>query len=772
MRIRPVLWLLVHICRSALLGCGDARLTFCPADISAISTINSTNAGRKRRRPQVDPRPTSCPRGRPRIHSEIIEELSNMSQIHRGKPDQSTVAAHARRRAARIRRTLSGIIARTSAVVALAAGLSTGVAAGTAHAARAGQPPVSLGNAASFGVFAGSAVTNTNLTTVTGDLGVSPGSSVVGFPPGTVTGTIHAGDSAAGNARTDMVAAYNDVAGRAPVTTIATELGGTTRGPGVYNSGNGTFTITGTLTLDAQGDPDAVFIFQASSLSTANVSNINLLRGAQANNLFWQVSGSATLGTFCTFRGNVLALSSVTVNTGAAVFGRVFAVNNNVILQGTSGSPQTRITVPNDPPTTTALSLSPNPSKEGQTVTFTATVSAVSGSVIPQGEVVFRDGANIIGSSMLNSSGVATFATASLTPAQHLTRAVYLGGDTFDGEALIHFAPSKSPQLVQTVSASLWDDATTPAVASQNDPNAVVVGVRFKTTTTGSVTGIRFYKGPQNTGTHTGSLWTSGGTLLASAVFTDEIASGWQQVNFGSPVALSANTTYVASYHTTSGGYSMTRPYFTSQFTNNPLIALADGDGGGNGVFSYSATNTFPTSSFQATNYWVDVVFVPSSGLWDDSATPAAASHGDPNGVVLGVRFKPTASGSVRGIRFYKGPQNTGTHIGTLWTSDGTPLASAVFTGESASGWQEVNFGSPVALSANTTYVVSYHTTSGGYAVTRPYFTSQYANGVLIAPADGDGGRNGVYTYSTTNAFPTSTYQATNYWVDVMFDLS
>ncbi|WP_037973160.1 DUF4082 domain-containing protein, partial [Streptosporangium amethystogenes] len=94
---------------------------------------------------------------------------------------------------------------------------------------------------------------------------------------------------------------------------------------------------------------------------------------------------------------------------------------------------------------------------------------------------------------------------------------------------------------------------------------------------------IRFYKGPQNTGTHVGSLWTSSGQLLASATFTNETASGWQQVNFPTPVNIAANTTYIASYHTTSGFYSVTRPYFTTQYTNSPLLALANGAEGGNG---------------------------------------------------------------------------------------------------------------------------------------------------------------------------------------------
>jgi hypothetical protein len=136
--------------------------------------------------------------------------------------------------------------------------------------------------------------------------------------------------------------------------------------------------------------------------------------------------------------------------------------------------------------------------------------------------------------------------------------------------------------------------------------------VKFKATTAGTITGIRFYKGAQNTGTHTGSLWTANGQLLASATFTNETASGWQQVDFPTPVNITANTTYVASYHQTSGFYSVTRPYFTTQYANGPLIALANGAEGGNGVYKYGATNSFPTDTYQASNYWVDVVFVSS----------------------------------------------------------------------------------------------------------------------------------------------------------------
>ncbi|MGV9776345.1 DUF4082 domain-containing protein [Streptosporangium sp. NPDC003464] len=656
-------------------------------------------------------------------------------------------------------------------VAALAVLLSMGVTVATPQGAEADQAPVDLGDAASYAVLAGTAVSSTDLTAITGNLGVSPGSSVTGFPPGTVSGSIHAGDAAAAAAKADLVAAYNDVAGRTPVTTVASELGGTTKAPGVYNSANGVFGITGTLTLDAQGEPDAVFIFKASTFSTANVSNINLASGAQAKNVFWQVSGTATLGTYCTFRGNVLAQTSVTVSTGAAVFGRVFAVNGGITIQGPTDPPRTRITVPNDPPTTTALSSSANPSRRGESVTFTATVSAVSGSLVPQGQVLFKDGATVIGSDLHNSSGPATLTTSTLDPGQHPITAVYLGGDTPSGEGIIHFAPSTSPELIQTVVASLWTPATVPAVTTLPDPNAVTVGVKFRSTTDGTIRGIRFYKGPQNTGTHIGSLWTSGGTQLASATFTNETATGWQQVSFTTPVAIDAGTTYVASYFTPTGNYSVNRPYFGTQYTNSPLIALANSAEGGNGVYRYGPTNSFPTGTYQSTNYWVDVVFTPSDSLWDSSATPAA-SAADPNPITVGVKFRSTTDGAIRGIRFYKGLQNNGTHVGSLWTSGGTQLASATFTNETAAGWQEVSFTTPVAIDAGTTYVAAYFTPTGGYSVNSSYFGSQYANGPLIALANGDEGGNGIYRYGATSTFPTSAYQAANYWVDVVFDIT
>ncbi|WP_240197714.1 DUF4082 domain-containing protein [Nonomuraea lactucae] len=330
-----------------------------------------------------------------------------------------------------------------------------------------------------------------------------------------------------------------------------------------------------------------------------------------------------------------------------------------------------------------------------------------------------------------------------------------------------------------TVNAScpctLFPSSAVPAVHAADDPSSVEVGVKFQVATPGTITGIRFYKGPENTGTHIGNLWTSGGQLLARVTFTGETASGWQQAQFSTPVQVSPGTTYVASYFAPNGDYAQNTSFFTNALVSGPLTAPASGASGGNGVYRYTSGTAFPTNTFSASNYWVDVVFMPSgqppvtNSLWSDTTIPAVESVNDAKAVTLGVKFRANTNGTVSGVRFYKGSLNTGTHTGSLWTSGGQQLASVTFTGETASGWQRMNFATPVAINANTTYVVTYHTTSGNYAVNRSYFTTPYANGPLVALASGTEGGNGLYRYSATNAFPTSSYQASNYWVDVIF---
>ena len=189
-----------------------------------------------------------------------------------------------------------------------------------------------LGTAESFAILAGTTVTNTGPSTIDGNLGLSPGTAITGFGPGRVTGTTHAAEAIALKAQSDLTNAYDDAAARTPAVPAPADLGGLTLTPGVYRNGS-SLALTGALTLDAQGDPNAVFVFQAgSTLTTASASQVRLVNGAQACNVFWKVGSSATLGTGTVLAGNILALASISISDGVTLQGRALARNGAVTL--------------------------------------------------------------------------------------------------------------------------------------------------------------------------------------------------------------------------------------------------------------------------------------------------------------------------------------------------------------------------------------------------------------------------------------------------------
>ncbi|BAY94727.1 MULTISPECIES: DUF4082 domain-containing protein [unclassified Tolypothrix] len=430
---------------------------------------------------------------------------------------------------------------------------------------------------------------------------------------------------------------------------------------------------------------------------------------------------------------------------------------------------------------------------------------------------------------------------------------------------------------------SIWTTSTVPTNQSENDNNAVELGVKFRSDIDGYITGIRFYKGNTNTGNYTVNLWNSNGQNLGAASINSLSASGWQQAKFASPVAITANTTYVASYYTSIGRYASDNSFFASSgVVKAPLTALSNSAGGGNGVYKYGSSG-FPNNTYQSSNYWVDVLFsttvatdttpptvisttpsnsatgiainttvkaafseamnsatissstfqllgpnntavnagviydastktatlTPSTALaantsytatitsgvkdiagnalaqnyiwsfttgsgitlWDNSITPAVLQDSDTNAVNLGVKFRADVNGYIKAIRFYKGNSNTANYTVNLWdNSSQTSIGTASVSNVSGTGWQTVNFTTPVAITANTVYVASYLTTIGRYSVNQNYFANA---GVDTAPLhalqNGVNGGNGVYRYSSTVGFPNSTYQSSNYWVDVVF---
>ena len=308
---------------------------------------------------------------------------------------------------------------------------------------------------------------------------------------------------------------------------------------------------------------------------------------------------------------------------------------------------------------------------------------------------------------------------------------------------------------------------------------AVEVGMKFTADVSGYVTGVRFYKGSTNIGTHVGNLWSSSGTLLATVTFSNESPSGWQTAYFPSPVAVTANTTYVISYHAPQGHNAADHGFFTNSGVNSaPLHALADGQSGPNGVYVYGAS-AFPHTGALATNYWVDVVYNISPAIgtstpvsfWSSTTLPKNRAASSTQAAELGLTFLSSAPGYITGIRFYKSAKNTGKHIGYLWSSNGTLLAYVGFVKESASGWQQANFASPILIQPNIPYVISYWSPNGYYADDIGYFaTKGVTNQMLYAPFDGQYGANG--TFSNTDNFASQSSQSSNYWVDVVFTVA
>ena len=494
------------------------------------------------------------------------------------------------------------------------------------------------------------------------------------------------------------------------------------------------------------------------------------------------------------------------------------------------------------------------------------------------------------GSTSLNSAGtVLTFTPSSQLSADTVYQASVSGATSTSGVAMTSpYNWSFTTSGPTDCPCTIWESDATPATPSVNDPSAVELGVKFQTSSSGWIYGVRFYKGPGNTGTHTGSLWTDSGTLLAHGTFTNETGSGWQTLEFPSCGTSQRGADLCRQLLCTKRKLlqrqAVISPVVVS--VNAPLQALEDGADGGNGVYAYGG-DQFPTSSYGSSNYWVDPIFwntpppnapgptvsatnpinnqtsvptnasvsftfnkavqastiqftltgpnsssvsgnvsynsttntatfTPSAALssataytanvsgvkdnngtamsspytwsfttaqptppagqcpcsiWSDSTQPQVASVNEQSAVNLGVQFTSNTNGWITGIRFYKGSNNTGTHVGSLWTASGSLLGQVTFTSESAAGWQQANFSTPIQVTAGTTYVASYFAPNGGYSSTPGAFTTtDVSNPPLDAPeSSAVAGGNGVYGYGSSPGFPTSTYNGTNYWVDVVF---
>lgn len=427
------------------------------------------------------------------------------------------------------------------------------------------------------------------------------------------------------------------------------------------------------------------------------------------------------------------------------------------------------------------------------------------------------------------------------------------------------FATARADNSGAVCPCAIFSDSNVPETVTVNEGASLELGTRFSSDADGVITGVRFYKGPQNVGPHTGSLWTTSGTRLATVSFVNESSTGWQEAVFSQPVSVTADMTYIVSYSTTVGYYSANWGMFATTGVDRYPLHVRTGGG------AYRYGGGFPDGTSDA-NYWVDAIFMvpdsmppvvasvaPSQGadnvpttstvkvtfaqpvqpgsavvtvagpsgsvggtatydqatktatwtpsaampagaqmnvsvgaarnlggtpmsapaqssfttvgetacpcaLFSSDAVPLVADSGDGSALTLGVKFVPSVSGHVTGVRFYKSAANVGTHTASLWSATGTRLATVTFTNETASGWQTALFGQSVNVQAGTTYVAAYDTGSGRYAIG----AHVYDDDVVVGPLTAPGSANGVFA-SGVGRFPNESFNSSTYYVTPLF---
>ncbi|UPK40494.1 DUF4082 domain-containing protein [Bradyrhizobium sp. 186] len=663
----------------------------------------------------------------------------------------------------------------------------------------------------------------------------------------------------ASNYWVDVVFNGSSTTNNTPPTAVA-DVGDATEKGGVNNSTAGTAATGNLLTNDTDPDSGDTKTVAAVSFGSTSGTLGSALSGAHGS-LVLNASGTFTYAVNETdpavqaLRLSTNTLTDVFNYTMRDTAGATSSTTLTVTIHGANDAPVLAVQTGDQTAivgTSFSLTLPAGTFTDvdsGESLAYTAT--AADGTALPAWLTFNASTRTFSGTPTSTNAGTLSIKTS----------ATDLGG--LSASETFNLTVTTAPSTV-----SLFSNSDTPASLSDSDASQVNLGVKLSSSVAGTITGIKYYKSANDPGTHTGSLWSSTGTLLASATFTNEGSSGWQTVTFSNPVSIAAGIPYVASFHS-NGHYASSTSYFTTARTNGPLTAPANF----NGVYTYGTTNLFPTSSYNASNYWVDVVFKGSSGsnqpplatndsgfdatqgipftiagaallandtdpngdaltitgvsgavngtasfnpqdntvtftpangftgptsfnysisdgqggsasasvnvtvhapssnvysLFSSNPTPSVVSANDGSGIEVGMKFQASTSGDITGLRFYKGPSNTGTHVADLWSSTGTLLATATFASETASGWQQVNFSSPVTIAAGTTYVASYHS-AGGYSSDPNLFASSVTSGPLTAPSSSSSGGNGIYAYGTDSLFPTNSFNATSYAVDVLF---
>jgi len=517
---------------------------------------------------------------------------------------------------------------------------------------------VSLGTAADYSVLAGSAVTNTGPSVVTGSVGVAPGTSITGFPPGIIvpgSGTQHSADAVALQAQSDLTTAYNDAAGRPSCTQIAGGLlgtgGATTLGPGVYCMGAGS--LTGTLTLNGAG----VYIFQfGSSLTTASASSIALTNGASACGVWWQVTSSATIGTSTAMVGNILALTSITLNTGSNLNGRALARNGAVTLDSNtitacSGGPIPPVLIP------TTLNTQASPSLQlGGSIHDTATLG---GGLSPTGTITFQlfgpDNVSCTGTPAFTSTvtvaGDGSYDSANFTPS---SAGVYRWIASYSGDAANAASATACNDSNESVIISTGPALTPTTLSTQASSSVPLGGLIHDTATLGagvSPTGaITFHLfGPNNascTGTpaFTSTVTVAGDGSYNSASFTPLSAGVYRWIaSYSGDAANAASTTACGDANESVTVSALASTTLSTQASPSVLLGGSIHDTAILGA-GLSPTGTITFQLFGPNN---------ASCTGTPAFTSAVTVNG--NGSYNSASFTPSSAGVYRWIASYGG---------------------------------------------------------------------------------------------------------------------
>ena len=369
------------------------------------------------------------------------------------------------------------------------------------------------------------------------------------------------------------------------------------------------FTATGTYTDGSIKDISSQATWSSSNTAAATVSSSGLVLAVN--------SGSASIKA---------TSGSISASTGVTTSIQPLTITTNSLTTSTAGLPYSMTLV----------------SSGGQPA---YTWSLVSGSALPAG-LSLSSGGLISGTPTL--PGTYSFSAQVTDIASRVA------------SKLFNLSVAQTPS-----SFTIWPSTAVPTVVDAGSDAGVELGVRFKSDITGSIAGVRFYKSAANAGPHVVNLWTNTGTLVATATSSNETASGWQQVNFSSPVPITANTVYVASYHANGGDYSVDQNYFASSGVDNyPLHAIQDGVSGPDGAFGYGTTSVFPSSGYLGSNYWVDVAFQVSAALNAVAITPSNPT------LTVGTNQQFTATGT------YSDGSTKNITSQVTWTSSNTSVAT------------------------------------------------------------------------------------------------